>query len=244
MKNINSLIIFIYIITFINLNYNVNQFNNVNEITYEKLYNHRYTNHVKLFKDIFKNYKVENFLEFGIGYGTKFFIDNCTSVTSIELLIPIIKSKCIPWYNHCKELYKNKKNWNGHTHMCEAGIIHGHILSTRDQNLPPLPKYSLLEIKEIANKYAKKNIYDVIFIDCGIGCRSDIVNEMFNRANIIVAHDTQALDSTYGWNRLKSPKNYCCLKSIDHPSTSIWINRKLTNLINNLKSLQTYKLTN
>lgn len=39
----------------------------------------------KYFDTIFKTYKVNHLLEFGLGDGTEFLLDNCETVTSVEI---------------------------------------------------------------------------------------------------------------------------------------------------------------
>ena len=72
----------------------------------------KYASHLPVFEELFKMSSFSNVLEFGCGnYSTKFFIDNCDKVTSIE-------NWDEKWYNKIKKEIKNSK----HTLLYSKGI--------------------------------------------------------------------------------------------------------------------------
>lgn len=56
-----------------------------------------------------QKFKIESILEMGVGDGTEFLLDNCSNVTSFEIIDSGVNSF---WYNRCKEKYKDRENWN------------------------------------------------------------------------------------------------------------------------------------
>ena len=67
-----------------------------------------YTEHVRHFKRLFKSIQVRTFLEFGVGFSTKYFIDNCQKVISVEFVTPGTGPE---WLKYCIELYRNYPTW-------------------------------------------------------------------------------------------------------------------------------------
>lgn len=73
----------------------------VEQITYEYLKSSNWTDHVQSFEKLFQIMEVKSFLEFGVGKGTKYFLDNCKQVTSVELVIHDRIVDIVPWYKSC-----------------------------------------------------------------------------------------------------------------------------------------------
>ena len=82
------------------------------DITYEYLVETGnqtgYCDHIAHIRKIFENYKVKVFFEFGLGYSTKYFLDSCTKVISVEFITP---GDHPDWMKHCLDLYKDYSNW-------------------------------------------------------------------------------------------------------------------------------------
>jgi len=63
--------------------------------------------HLPLLEEIFKLKKINNVIEFGCGdFSTPFFIQNCSSVTSIEM-------QTDEWFHKMSNQFKNSPNWKG-----------------------------------------------------------------------------------------------------------------------------------
>jgi hypothetical protein len=60
-----------------------------------------YTEHVAHIKRIFNNLHVRTFLEFGVGFSTKFFIDQSDHVISVEFITPGTGPE---WMQFCESL--------------------------------------------------------------------------------------------------------------------------------------------
>ena len=78
--------------------------------------------------------------------------------------------------------------------------------------------------------------FDLVFVDGAAQGRWACVNAAFDKAEIIVAHDTDAKEM-YQWNRVKMPKGWQRFDyAIPMPATSVWTKNK--ELIKALKPKQ------
>lgn len=62
----------------------------------------------KYFKLVFDTIKVDKLLEFGLGNGTEFLLDNCGKVVSLEISLGDYNKS---WHDMCLDKYKDYKNW-------------------------------------------------------------------------------------------------------------------------------------
>lgn len=73
----------------------------LSQVNYETLANNNWTDHVRAFRCLFAVTHINHFVEFGMGVGTKYFLDHCDHVTSVEISIPSRSSRIDPWYEIC-----------------------------------------------------------------------------------------------------------------------------------------------
>lgn len=181
-----------------------------------------YQDWIPYVKKIFQWVKVNDLLEFGLGDGTEFFLENCKTVTSIE--ISGCKHSNGDWYDKCIEKYKQYKNWEpiyieGSDKMRKA--------DWRARRYPENPYHEhipyLIEIIE------PLRYRDMIFVD-STHTRGDILNILFelDKADIIAAHDTSRFKErcvrVYGYDRLIIPKNFFEVHfENDTAGTTFWI---------------------
>ncbi|HSW85929.1 MAG TPA: hypothetical protein VLG49_00355 [Rhabdochlamydiaceae bacterium] len=199
------------------------------DLTYDFLLSNPYTDHVQHFQKLFQQTKITSFLEFGIGYGTKYFLDHCQKVTSCEI---IFQNQTSLWFYHSVDLFQRCSNWkpilmHGGTALQNANefCIHNH----KDPALYE-PAY-LLDLKSICNELFKDNQFDVAFVDPGFHMRGDLVNELFDRVPIIVAHDTNYVPELYGWNKIQMPSNYKKVVFTEGQGITFWIQNNRPELI-------------
>ena len=83
-------------------------------------------------KIIFKEYGVGRLLEFGLGEGTEYLLDNAGEVTSVEISLGEFNRG---WYNRCMEKYSGYKNWEVKYIEAGEGIREGHERITREGRL-------------------------------------------------------------------------------------------------------------
>ncbi len=209
-------------------------------LTYESLSQDSYTEHVAVFRCLFSVMKVRNFLEFGLGKGTKYFLDHCDHVTSIEISIASRAVDIDPWYQTCVESYAASTNWTPLFHRASDTFDFyncSYALDYWTKTRSYFPKYLdafKSEVNAICQDVLQHAEFDVAFVDPGIFTRADFVNALFDHVDVIVAHDTH--NSIYGWPRVIYHPDY---ERIDYLSyfggTSFWIKKTKASLIDNLK---------
>ena len=192
------------------------------------------------FREIFSHEKINNFLEFGLGVGTEFLLENCEKVTSVELSLG---SYNLEWYEKTKEKLKDYDNWESHYVNVPEEISNA---DQRAQKLRfPLEDTKYLKVlKKITDPFISNSAYDFIFVDAGIHLRGDLVNISFDKADIIAAHDTsrdhnRVLKNIYGYNIVNAPDNYTEIHyECTYMGTTLWIKNDLPDLIEIMKKFR------
>lgn len=203
------------------------------ELTYEKLANDPYTDHVRYFRKIFEKVNIPSFLEFGLGNGTKYFLDHCEKVTSCEILLP---SQSDGWFRHTFEMFSKANNWVPLLKNTTPGMQRADAMARDEKKDPALYDASyLLELKDLCDELFAVNSFDMVFVDPGIHCRGDLVNELFQRAAIIVAHDTGYGSKEYGWYKIQTPSNYEKITFMEGCGTTFWVRKDRTEVIHALQ---------
>lgn len=204
------------------------------EITEKFLCENPYTDHVQIFQQFFQGNRVNSFLEFGLGYGTKYFLDHCDKVVSYEIILP---GQNEDWFQNTQHLYKNYNNWTAilkqgshHLDAANRGALERKDPSLYNANY-------LLELKEICDEIFKENAIDMVLVDPGFHMRGDLVNELFDRAPIIVAHDTNHAPEIYGWNKINTPFNYEKIIFTHGQGITFWIRKDKIEIIASLKGI-------
>lgn len=235
----------------------------VQDITYDWLVElgdqTQYTSHIQHFKTLFDlcGEKISHFLEFGVGYSTKYFLDRCDHVTSVEFITPGAGG---PWLEKTCDLYKHNNSWTPIAYFSEMAQMATNWRKTKkylgnpsiyqaaayqaahhqDYSLQDLSFLHDLEnfFQEI-NRSEKK--IEVGFVDCEAGLRGNLVNLLFHFVPIVVAHDIDSESNRkttancYGYNRIKKPSNFTEI-FMENGSTAFWIRNdieKYKNLIEN-----------
>jgi hypothetical protein len=204
------------------------------DITYEWLVDQGnktgYADHVIIFNKIFNKVKVKNLLEFGLGYSTKYFLDYCRKVTSVEF---ISDGAGPDWYQKCLELFRECPNWTpiafftgfsgdkdwafskylGSDSVYRAWAYQG----ATHKSYAPLDDFYLVELDAFIKRLAKPRPIDVAFVDSGLVMRGDLVQLLFDKVPIIIAHDTCTPEmrknlrlelDLYGYSRIDPPEEY------------------------------------
>lgn len=191
------------------------------------------------FQQIFSCVKITNFLEFGLGLGTKFLCDNCDHVTSVELSIGEFNKK---WAEETKLNLKDYQNWTlNYIELPEELITANNCAIENKYPLNDL-RY-LTTLKNLILPILSAKNYDMIFVDPGIHNRGDIINLCFNFSDIIAAHDTdrtgRIIPNIYGYNIVEVPNNYKEIHFNDtYCGTTIWLNKNNDNFLNLQRVLQ------
>lgn len=247
------------VMTFFGSNaYATDWINNADDITEEWLVNAGtltgYTEHVRHFKRAFNKTEVRTLLEFGVGFSTKYFIDNCEDVVSVEFVTP---GSGPEWLKYCIELYRNIPNWIPIAYFAGNGLdtswapykYMGAESVYKAAAYQPVyyKSYALIDasflddLRQFVNQQVAVKDVDMAFVDAGVCIRGDLVQVLFNRVPIIVAHDiapkaTRHLDDVYGYGRLVIPDNYEEIHVPFGMGTAFWVKKEAQyqELINDL----------
>jgi hypothetical protein len=206
------------------------------DITYEALL-HSWSNHVGAFQKLFQFRKINTFLEFGMGKGTKYFIDNCDKVISIELIGATYAQKTLPYTLKTVEMFWHHANW--HPHLLRCSPLMNHYDEIAWKKLDPrenLDAY-LKEVEAICTWALSKKSVDLVFVDQGLYPRGDFVNALFGKVNIIVAHDTgpHMNRNFYGYHHVKVDPNYVEITYKKDAWTTFWVKKDDKELIQYLQ---------
>ncbi len=218
---------------------------NADEITYDWLTQpgeeNCYTDHVSHFREVFKNLKVRAFLEFGMGYSTKYFLDHCNKVISVEFVTP----GCGPeWFKKCLKLYRDCSNWIPIAFFTgqltdvqwaqykyfgsESVYKAASYQSATHKNYALIDDFYLKELDAFIYRLSQSNHIDVAFVDAGIYLRGDLVQLLFGKVPVILAHDTyvRALcqkGDVYGYSRIVTPEDYEEIFIPHGCGTTLWV---------------------
>lgn len=130
-------------------------------------------------------------LEFGLGDGTEYLLDNFKFVFSHEL----IRSDF--WYQKTVERFKDRKNW-------KHKLVLFDDIGFEDYN-PDLPSLLINDIDWMMSKYK----FDVVFIDGDYHVRGDIANIIFSyMPRFVIIHDTNFAWEEDGYGRMRIPDLY------------------------------------
>ncbi len=217
-----------------------------------------YTEHVAHLKRVFQKIHIETFLEFGLGFSTKYFMDNTDKVISVEFVTPGTGPE---WVKYCLDLYRNCKNWKPITYF-SGGVLDTGWAPNKYMGVESVYRaaaYQPVELKSYAaidssflddlshfvdEQIAEHNKIDMAFVDCGICIRGDLVQILFDKVPIIAAHDIAALEKrhltdVYGYGRVKVPDNYTEVYIPYGMGTAFWI-KNTEEYAEVIKALQEY----
>jgi hypothetical protein len=166
-----------------------------------------YTDWIELMDSSIENKKELSIIEFGLGDGTEYLLNNFKDVYSYELMDTSF------WYEEIVPKFKLHENWKHKLVLWEEIGFKDY-----DQNLPNLL------LSEINNLFDKHN-FDVVFMDGGYHVRGDIVNYIINKffPKYVVIHDINYTYEEDGYHRIILPDNYKIEKNTTGEGTIIFI---------------------
>lgn len=168
-----------------------------------------YTDWIDLVKSTIPQKDKLAILEFGLGEGTKYLLDNFKFVYSYELA-PNSK-----WYNPIVEKFSGSENWQHELVLFkDIGFV--------DFNTD-LPKELLTGITKLFNKYK----FDVVFMDGNYHVRGDITNFILNKfyPKYFIIHDISIAFEQDGYSRIELPSRYKSVSSYSGEGTRIFIKK-------------------
>lgn len=204
-----------------------------------------------------KKYKIKAYLEFGTGLGTGYFLEYCNKVISVDFVTPGYGPETIKNY---LEVYSKSSNWTpivffseyeGNTQWAPYkyhGSEHIHKAASYQcathQNYALIDDFYLIELNAFIAKLVKYNKFQVGFVNSGLYFRGDLVQLMFGKIPIIIAHDTSCRavgekNDVYGYSRVVTPDDYEEIFIPYGQGFTVWIqkNDKYIPLIQELKDL-------
>jgi hypothetical protein len=207
------------------------------DITFESLVN-GWSDHAAAFQKLFRFRKIHTFLEFGMGKGTKYFIDNCDKVISIELICAKEANILLPWPLKTVEIFWHHENWEPHFFRCSS-LMDQYNLMTRKGvvNVKKQDAY-WQELENICTWALSNKSVDLVFIDHDPQPRVDLVNALFGKVNIIAAHDTNpnhTYAKIFAYNHVKVDPNYVEITYKKGCWTTFWVKKDDKELIQYLQ---------
>ena len=177
-------------------------------------------------------------LEFGLGNGTQYWVENFDNVTSVELSIGANHKS---WTEKTKQNLKDYNNWNCNYVDCPPEIFEANSQAVQHK-YPMSYQDHLPVLRDVCTPFLCPDLrtfaeYSFIMVDAGIHNRGDIVNLCFNHSPIIAAHDTgpNIIKNIYGYNIVEPPS---CYVRIDKPSglgTTFWVRDDQTQILEALQ---------
>jgi len=168
-----------------------------------------YQDWVEIVDKVVENKKELSILEFGLGDGTEYLLDNFKFVFSHEL----VNNRW--WYDQTVSRFKDRKNWEHQLVMFDdIGFV--------DYN-PELPKELLANIARLFEDYG----FDAVFIDGDYHVRGDIADFILNtfHPKYVIIHDTNFAWEEDGYARINlwEPENYTVAKTTVGEGTHIFV---------------------
>jgi hypothetical protein len=218
------------------------------QITYDWLVNQGeqtgYTDHIAHFQQIFNAFNVKTFLEFGLGFSTKYFLDHCDKVISVEF---VTNGYGPEWMKRCLDLYEGYSRWipiayfsgwPGSTSWAPYkyfGSEHVYVAASYQcsfhKDYALIDRSYLEELNSVIVNLVKSYQIDCAFVDSGIYLRGDLVTLLFHNVPVIVAHDTMPRivgyqSDVYGYSRITTPEDYEEIEIQHGMGSTIWVRKQ------------------
>jgi len=202
------------------------------------------TDHVSHFRKIFNKFKVKTCLEFGVGYSTKYFLDSCNKVISIEFVTsgygPAVMKRYIELYRGYSNWlpivyfsgYRGDMTWAPFKYLGTEGIhkANSYQCATK-RNYARVDSLYIKELDAFIDRLVQANTIDISLVSGGgFYLRGDLVQLLFGKVPIIVAHDIYSRsvgvkDDPYGYSRIITPVDYEEIYIPAGKGTTVWISK-------------------
>ena len=173
-----------------------------------------YTDWIGIVDPTLQNKDELSILEFGLGEGTRYLLDNFKFVYSYELN-DNNHPEYIDWWHKSNEDYKEYDNW-------DRELLWYNDIGFVDYD-PNLPTKLTDRVDELFYKYK----FDAVLVD-GVGhCRGDVANYILNKhiPKYLIIHDTNYNYDIDGYNRIILPKAYETVKYTEGEGTHIFVKK-------------------
>ena len=223
----------------------VNFIKKADDITYDWLVKYGdetgNTDYVPHFKKIFKKFKVRTCLEFGVGYSTKYFLDSCNKVISVEFVTsgygPVGIKKFLELYRGYSNWfpivyfsgYQGDMTWAPFKYLGTESVHKANSYqSATNRNYARIDNFYIKEMDAFIDRLAQVNTIDISLVSGGFYLRGDLVQMLFGKVPVIVAHHTcfrssSVKDDCYGYSRVTTPEDYEEIYIAAGQGTTVWI---------------------
>jgi hypothetical protein len=154
-------------------------------------------------------------LEFGLGAGTKYLVDNFKYVYSYELIDERDHS-LKEWAEISKNDYKYYTNW-------DVEVVNWSDINFKDYN----PNLVSGLTDRIDMLFAEHN-FEAVLVDGGYHVRGDIANYILNKftPKYVLIHDTNFNYVVDGYERIQKPELFEIYNHTDGEGTHVYINKQ------------------
>ena len=184
------------------------------------------TDYLPIFTRLFDQVAIERMLEFGLGMGTKFFLDRVKHLTSVEI---IVGEQTPDSFLSNKKLYEGYRSWSPVLYHASAHCDWANHTVIEGQNPALYDATYLLELRKLVFSLTEEDSYELVFVDPRIHNRGDLITPLFDRVDIIVAHDTN--HTLYQWDRIYTPSNYEKIVFTEGQGVTFWVKKERTDVI-------------
>lgn len=173
-----------------------------------------YTDWATIVDTTIVNKKEIKMLEFGLGDGTQYLVDNFEFVYSHEL-IDDSQPNLINYYNTALNKYSSYTNW-------ASELVMWKDIGFKDYD-PNLPIQLLNRIDELFLMYK----FEAVLVDGGYHVRGDIANYILNKwsPDYVIIHDTNFAYEVDGYTRIQLPSSYTTIEYLSGEGTHIFKKR-------------------
>lgn len=232
-------------------------FANSDEIAFEHLTQDPNSTFIPCMKEILQKVNTRTLLEFGMGDATKYFLQHCHRVVSVEVVThgygPDRIRSLIQSYRDFSNWipiaffsgYRGDVSWAPYKYLgSDAVYVAGSYQCATHLSYEPIDPFYLKELGEFITNLAKFNKIEVILIHPILFLRGDLVQLSFHKIPVIVAYHTApryatSIEDPWGYRRVQSPPDYEEIIIPNQPGTTIWVAKepKYQELIETLRDL-------
>lgn len=207
------------------------------------------SDHLPHWRRLFQTLQVRGFLECGVGFSTKYFLDNSIKVISIEYINPGYGDRLFREFTSLLEenpkwmpqLYNENCRSNSFNNACAYQCsMHKDYAMIDPGYLKELNDYYKTQI-ELSRNYGYD--IDVAFVHPCVYIRGDMVKLLLsNKIPVVAAHNTASdfgikeKENLYGWNKVLTPPDYVKIYIPYGHGFTFWINKKYPDVITSILS--------
>jgi hypothetical protein len=128
--------------------------------------------------------------------------------------------------------YQGNPSWAPHPHLGSDAVYRAASYQcATHRNYALIDPSYLLELDTFISNLVNSHQVDIAFVDPGIYLRGDLVQRLFHKVSVIVAHDCRRTlelleNDVYGYSRIYPPDDYEEILIPFGQGTTVWIIRK------------------